>query len=150
MSSQTFLTNKQERRIIEAIEEAELRTSGEIRVHLEENCEGDALEQAATIFHELGMDETRLQNGVLIYIAYEDHRAAVYAGKGIHREVEDHFWEDVLEILLQNFRQKDYEKGIIEAVRMTGHKLSEMYPYSKTDRNELSNEISYDDGRSEK
>ncbi len=144
MASEQFLTEDEERKVIEAIRKAENRTSGEIRVHIEHNCEGEALERAARIFHELGMHQTRQQNGVLIYIASEDHKAAVYAGKGIHKQVEEGFWSDVLNILLQHFKENAYEKGIEEAVYKVGDKLTEMFPYhQKGDVNELSNEISY-------
>lgn len=144
-----LLTDTQEQRIIKQIRLAEKETSGEIRVHIENRCEGESLEQAARIFHDLGMDETEQQNGVLIYIASDDHKAAVYAGKGIHRQVEDHFWKDVLQILLNHFKNEEYEEGIAAAVRKVGEKLSELYPYQRGDVNELSNEISYHDNEEE-
>jgi uncharacterized membrane protein len=149
MSIEGFLTDEQERRIIRAIANAENRTSGEIRLHIEPHCQGDPLVRAARIFHELGMDETKRQNGVLIYIATDDHKAAVYAGKGIHEQVEDGFWSDVLNIILGHFRKEDYEAGIIEAVSKVGHKLKELFPFRKGDQNELSDEISYQDNEEE-
>jgi uncharacterized membrane protein len=143
MSTNGFLTDQQEQSIIRAIAEAENRTSGEVRVHIEHNCKRDPLERAAKIFHELGMDETELQNGVLIYIATEDHKAAVYAGKGIHKRVEDGFWDDVLKIILNHFKKGEYEAGLVEAVQKVGFKLKELFPYRQEDQNELSDEISY-------
>lgn len=146
MTSNTFLSKKQEQHIIEAISRAENRTSGEIRIHLEKECDrDDSLARASRIFHELGMDQTELQNGVLIYIATEDHQASVYAGKGIHRQVEEHFWEDVLELLLDHFKEDKYEEGIIKAVEKVGEKLRELFPYREGDVNELSDDISYND-----
>lgn len=143
MSTNGFLTEEQEQRIIKAIAEAENKTSGEVRVHIEHKSNRDPLERAARIFHELGMDETELQNGVLIYIATEDHKAAVYAGKGIHKQVEEGFWNDVLNILLDHFKQQEFEAGIVEAVKIVGNKLKELYPYRRDDINELTDEISY-------
>ncbi|HKL20022.1 MAG TPA: TPM domain-containing protein [Halalkalibaculum sp.] len=143
MSTNGFLTDKQEKGIIKAIAEAENKTSGEVRVHIEHKSNRDPLERAARIFHELGMDETELQNGVLIYIATEDHKAAVYAGKGIHTQVEEGFWNDVLNILLEHFKKQEYEIGIVEAVKKVGIKLKELYPYQSDDVNELTDEISY-------
>lgn len=143
MASSDFLTDSQEQQIIAAIQKVEQQTSGEVRVHLEQTCAGEPLERASVIFHELGMDETQLQNGVLIYIATEDHKAAVYAGKGIHTQVEEDFWSDVLEILIAHFKKQEYEEGIEEAVLTVGAKLKELYPYQEGQTNELSNEISY-------
>ncbi len=148
MPARQFLTEHEEEQIVDAINTAEQKTSGEIRIHIEHHCEGDALDRAGHVFHDLGMDETKLQNGVLIYIATEDHKAAVYAGKGIHREVEDGFWNDVLQILIDHFKKEEYEKGIEEAVHKVGHKLEELFPYhQKGDLDELSNEISFHDNK---
>lgn len=147
MSSDLYLSEEQEQHIIEAIAEAEQQTSGEIRVHIEATCNRDPLERAARIFHELGMDQTELQNGVLIYIASEDHKVAVYAGKGIHKQVEDGFWNGVLNLLIDHFRKDNFEEGIARAVEKVGVKLREFYPYQKGDINELTDDISYHDNR---
>lgn len=147
MSTNGFLTDEQEQRIIEAIARAENQTSGEVRVHIEHKSNREPLERAARIFHELGMDETELQNGVLIYIATEDHKAAVYAGKGIHKQVEEGFWNDVLNILLDHFKKQEYEAGIVEAVNKVGFKLRELFPFRKGDINELTDDISYRDNK---
>lgn len=143
MASNEFLTEEQEQGVIEAIQKAENQTSGEIRIHIEESCNREPLERAARIFHELGMDQTELQNGVLIYIATDDHKAAVYAGKGIHTQVEDGFWSGVLNILIDHFKQDAFEEGIEVAVDRVGMKLAELFPSQRGDVNELSNEISY-------
>lgn len=148
MPAREFLTEQEEQQIVDAINAAEQKTSGEIRVHIEHHCDGDALDRAARVFHDLGMDETRLQNGVLLYIASEDHKAAVYAGKGIHREVEDGFWDDVLQILVDHFKKEAHKKGIQKAVHKVADKLVELFPYDKKgDIDELSNEISFQDNK---
>jgi len=143
MSSNLFLTEEQKQHVIDTIQQAENRTSAEIRVHIEENCSGDALDRASRVFHDLGMDQTQRQNGVLIYIASEDYKAAVYAGKGIHSEVEEGFWSDVLQILIDHFKQDDFKNGIAKAVQKVGKKLEKLYPYRTGDVDELSNDISY-------
>lgn len=145
MASNKFLTEKEEQRIVEAIQKAEHQTSGEIRIHIEDNCKQEPLVRAARIFHELGMDHTELQNGVLIYIASEDKKAAVYAGKGIHKQVEDGFWNDVLHILINHFKGQAFADGIEQAIQKVGDKLVELFPHQRGDVNELSNEISYND-----
>lgn len=147
MSSDLYLSEEQEQHIIDAIGEAEKRTSGEIRVHIEAECKRDPLVRAARIFHELGMDQTERQNGILIYIASEDHKVAVYAGKGIHKQVEEGFWQDVLNLLVDHFKSDEFEQGIARAVSMAGNKLEELYPYRAGDVNELTDEISYRDNR---
>ena len=67
-----FLSEADEKEIVEAIQVAESKTSGEIRVHIEQNCESDVYEHALEVFHYLKMDNTAQRNGVLIYIAVEN------------------------------------------------------------------------------
>lgn len=82
-----FFTVAESEQIVQAIRDAEKATSGEIRVHLEEKCKGDALERAIALFDILKMDVTELHNGVIIYLAVEDKKFAIYGGKGINEKV---------------------------------------------------------------
>ena len=54
-----FLSKEDQNRIVKAIEEAELNTSGEVRVHLESKCKGDAVQRAVFVFNFLKMYKTR-------------------------------------------------------------------------------------------
>lgn len=144
MARDIFLSEEQEQQVIDAIARAENKTSGEIRIHIEPHCKKEPLARAKKIFHALGMDQTELQNGVLIYIANEDKKAAVYAGAGIHTQVEEHFWQDVLDIILTHFKKQDYGAGIAKSVTQVGEKLKELFPYQAGDTNELTDEISYE------
>ena len=121
-----FFTKEQEQRIVAAIRESEGHTSGEIRVHLERELIGDALNVAARVFHELEMD-----------------RFAIIGDKGINEKVPVDFWDDVRDIMQQYFRQGKFTEGVIEGVKLSGQKLKEHFPRKSDDRNELSDEISY-------
>ena len=142
-----FLTKDQEEQIVAAIKRAELKTSGEIRVHIEHTCKQEALERAKVVFHELDMDETEQQNGVLVYVASEDHKVAVFGGEGINDKVGQGFWDDVLALMIEHFKQDQFEVGIEKAVDRIGEKLVEYFPYQRDDVNELSNDISYKQNR---
>jgi len=137
-----FLSEQQEKNIVEAIQTAEKQTSGEIRVHIEHVCKRNPLKRAKKLFHKLEMDQTEQQNGVLLYIASDDHKVAIYGGKGIHEQVGQLFWDDVLQQLIENFRNDYVERGIKKAVRQIGEKLKTYFPYQTDDENELSDEIS--------
>ena len=147
MASTNFLSSDQEQHIIEAIRRAENQTSGEIRIHIEDEVSIDPLERAAYIFHELGMDQTDQQNGVLIYIASDDHKAAIYGGKGIHQQTEDNFWNSILSDLLSHFKHQEYVQGLEEAVHRVGKQLTNLFPPNSDDVNELTDEISYKENR---
>ncbi|MFM8433054.1 MAG: TPM domain-containing protein, partial [Bacteroidota bacterium] len=66
-----------------AITDAELMTSGEIRLFIERQCQGNVMDRAAFIFHEVGMDQTAERNGVLIYLATESRQFAIIGDSGI-------------------------------------------------------------------
>ncbi|AHM61204.1 hypothetical protein D770_14750 [Flammeovirgaceae bacterium 311] len=137
------LTEQERKAVIAAIEDAELATSGEIRVHLESHCKGDHLDRAAELFTMLKMHKTELRNGVLFYLALKDHKFAILGDKGINEKVPDHFWEDIRDHMQGLFREGKLAQGLSEGIRMAGEQLKAHFPYQKNDRNELSDDISF-------
>ena len=88
-----FLSAKDEEEIIEAIKTAEQKTSGEIRIHIEESSKNAVQDRALELFHHLKMDNTKLQNGVLIYVATVERSFAIYGDKGVNDVVSNNFWD---------------------------------------------------------
>ncbi|MFL9830666.1 TPM domain-containing protein [Flavobacterium sp. ST-87] len=136
-----FLTPEEELAIVEAIGIAEKNTSGEIRVHIEKTTSMDAFDRAKEVFHELKMDETQLKNGVLIYIAVEDHIFVICGDKGINDIVGNDFWDKTKEIMVAHFKSGNFKQGLIDGILSAGEELKTHFPWSN-DTNELSNEIS--------
>lgn len=145
----TFFTETEQQRLIEAIKAAELNTSGEIRLHVEPECSGDAYERALEVFGTLGMHATELHNGVLFYIAYDSHKLAIVGDKGIHEQVTQQFWDQEKELLLAHFKEGKHVEGLVKAITDAGDKLKVFFPYQQNDSNELSNDISYGGGTNE-
>ena len=141
--SKTFFTSQEQDQIIESIRMAELNTSGEIRLHIEANCEGDAYERAKVVFEQLGMHATEQKNGVLFYLAYANQRFAILGDKGIHEKVSQQFWDEEKELLVSYFKQQKFAEGLCLAIAQAGDKLKQHFPYQSNDTNELSNEISF-------
>ena len=137
-----FLTTEQEQAIIKAIEIAEKNTSGEIRVHIENNTNLPPLERALEVFHMLEMDKTELRNGVLFYVATESKKFAILGDEGIHTKVTENFWDAEKALMLSYFKTAEFSKGLELAIIEVGNKLKEFFPYQSNDTNELSNEIS--------
>ena len=137
-----FFSNEEEQQVINAIKIAEKNTSGEIRVHIEKSTEKDALERATEVFYQLKMNETKLQNGVLFYVATESHHFAVLGDKGINELVPDNFWDTEKELVLSHFSKGEFAKGLELGILEAGKKLKEFFPYQTDDTNELSDEIS--------
>ena len=138
-----FFTEEQNRLIVEAIQQAEMETSGEVRVYVESRCSWvDAIDRAAQLFFALKMDQTAERNGVLVYVAVKDRQAAVFADEGIHKKMGKEYWYQLVSEMLHNFHDLDYAKGIASTVMKVGVALRTNFPYNKsTDRNELPDEI---------
>jgi uncharacterized membrane protein len=138
-----FFSKEQREDIRQAILNAELDTSGEIRIHIETTCKGDVLDRAAYIFDKMGMQKTEKRNGVLFYLAVQNRRFAVIGDSGINAVVPEDFWDDLKNLLLNRFRENHFTEGLIEGVTKVGEKLKKHFPYQTGDVNELSDEISF-------
>ena len=143
LAAEDLLTEAELKRVRDAIAAAELRTSGEIRVHMEDHIEEDVLDHAAFIFEELGMHRTRERNGVLIYLSVGDRKLAVIGDEGINRRVPENFWNDVLGLLKLHLAAGRPAEGLVEAVHTVGEKLRNHFPLQDNDRDELPNDISF-------
>lgn len=142
-SAKNFFTSAQVEQIESAIRSAELHTSGEIRIFIENHCKEDAVTCAGRVFHKLGMDKTALHNGVLFYVAVKDRKFAIVGDAGIHTHVPAGFWEMVRDAVQQQFQHEKFTEGLCEGIEMTGHELKKYFPLSAADTDELSNEVTF-------
>lgn len=138
-----FLSAKEEEEVVEAIRMAEKATSGEIRVHIEKSHgELDIFERAMEVFHLLKMDNTKQENGVLIYVAIDDRDFVIYGDKGINEVVPTDFWESTKDAIVAQFKAGNYKQGLIDGILKAGEQLNKHFPWSEDNTNELSNTIS--------
>ncbi len=137
-----FLTGQEEQQVIAAIKSAEKNTSGEIRVHIEKTTEKPPLERAKEVFWLLKMNETKLQNGVLFYVAVESKQFAIYGDRGIYNQTKPDFWNSEKELVVSHFAKQQKVEGLVLAIEKVGEKLKNLYPFTSDDADELSNEIS--------
>lgn len=144
MKASSFFTQEQQAQILASVREAETATSGEIRVHIETSCPEDVLDRAAWIFKKLGMHKTDARNGVLFYLAVNDRKFAIIGDAGINAKVPAGFWNDISLLLQKNFKESKFTEGLSEAIILAGKQLKTHFPFKKDDKNELSDEISFD------
>lgn len=137
-----ILTARDKDRIVQAIENAERCTSGEIRVHVERSSGPEPLERAAAVFEKLGMTQTKERNGVLIYLATVDRAFAILGDAGINEAVPEDFWDDIRDMMEEAFRQGKFADGICQGIVHAGEALARFFPYQRDDTNELSNAVS--------
>lgn len=140
--TEDFLTAEEEQQVIAAIRTAENKTSGEIRVHLEKTSKTDPYERALEVFRMLKMDNTKLQNGVLIYVAVEDKTFVIFGDEGINNVVEDDFWESTKNVMQGHFKRGHFKQGLVDGILKAGQQLEAHFPWEAGDKNEISNDIS--------
>jgi uncharacterized membrane protein len=137
------LDEDQERRLIEALGLAERGNRGEVRVHLEGRCAPAApLERAAEVFEELGMGETSLGTGVLLYVAEDDRVAAVFAGPGVHGAKDEGFWQEVVDVVAEGYREGRKVDGLLRALEKVGDLLRAAAPGDSLE-NELPDAVTF-------
>lgn len=135
----------QRQTIVSAIQEAENQTSGEIRVHIENTVKEDPLDRAVALFYQLEMSKTELRNGVLIYLAVEDRQLAIIGDKGINEVVEEGFWDHIKDEMVRHFKEGQFTEGLASGIQMAGEALKAHFPNQQDDKNELSDDISFQD-----
>lgn len=143
-TAKRFFTQEEQDQIVNAILNAELDTSGEIRVHIETYCKEDVLDRAAFLFKKLNMNKTELHNGVLFYLAVKSHKFAIIGDAGINAAVPENFWDDIKAQMTVQFKQNNFVEGLTVGILEAGKHLKKHFPHHVDDINELPDEISFD------
>jgi uncharacterized membrane protein len=142
-SKKEFFSEEEKKLIVAAIGEAEMQTSGEIRLYVESRCRFvDPIDRAAEVFAILKMDRTAAHNAVLIYLAVKDRQLAVFGDQGIHEKVGEEFWQEEVKHMLTRFQQDHYAEAVVKVVTDIGAALKQHFPYDRQiDINELPDDI---------
>lgn len=129
--------------LVEAIQSAEDHSTGEIRVHIDSNSEGNNAEIAFGVFKTLCQNKTAEKNAVLFHINFEQHYLTIIGDEGIHAKVHQSFWDRMHDEITAEFAKGNYHDGLKNAILKTGFELKKYFPVSGENPNELSNEITF-------
>lgn len=142
---QEFFSEAEKQQLVAAIQKAEQRTSGEVRVFVESKCRFvDAVDRAKEIFLQSQMDQTQDRNATLIYVAVKDHQAAILGDAGIHQKVGQQYWETEVNKMMIHFKNENLASGLVNIINDIGEALHKHFPYERdTDKNELPDEIMF-------
>ena len=141
-----LFTEQQQKQVQDAIAQAELNTSGEIRVHIDKRCKEEPMKKAIAVFEKLGMHKTEQRNAVLFYLAMDDKKLAILGDKGINEVVPTNFWDEIRDLMVSHFKKGEFTEGLSKGIVMAGEQLKSAFPYQSDDTNELSNELTFEDG----
>ena len=142
MRTREFLSKLEHERIVQAIREAESKTSGEIRVFIQRGkLTANPLVAAQKKFHQLRMHTTRERNAVLIFVAPRAHKFAVTGDKAIHEKCGNEFWQRIVDGMRAHFENEKFSHALVEAIREIGKLLTAHFPKTSGNANELPNDV---------
>lgn len=141
-----FFTAKEQAEIVGAIRSAEKHTSGEIMVHVTNTSAEfeDEVKQVAAVFKKLELDKTILRNGVLISIAKDDRKVAIWGDEGIHAAVPQGYWQHTIDLMRSEMKQGHYVQGVIKGIHTVGEKLKKYFPKEGDDKNEIKDQVLFE------
>lgn len=133
--------------IASAIGAAESRSSGEIRFVIETSLGIPELwarvtprERAQQVFAQLGVWDTELRNGVLIYVLVADRDVEIVADRGAASRISPTEWEGVCRLIESHFREGRFQEGSLAGVEAVGGLLEREFPSRPANRDELPNQ----------
>ncbi len=138
-----FITEKELNALVEVIKEAESKSTGEIRVHIDSNTQKNFDKVAFSVFKKLKMDKTKERNAVLFYVHFDKKHLSIIGDKGIHEKVKQNFWDGLYQEITQGFTHGEYFTALKKGILKTGVELKKYFPINGENPNELPNEISF-------
>jgi uncharacterized membrane protein len=142
MRTKEFLSKLEHDRIVQAIREAESKTSGQIRVFIQRGkLDIDPVPVAQKNFVRLGMDKTRDRNGVLIFVAPRAQKFAVIGDQAIHEKCGETFWQRIVDEMGTHFRGEKFTDALIHGIAEVGTGLAAHFPRTSMSPNELPDDV---------
>jgi uncharacterized membrane protein len=118
-----------------AIVRAERTHAGQIRFAIETALtplqilnDVAARTRAIELFASLGVWDTELNNGVLIYVLLADRGVEIVADRGLAARVGAAEWQGVCRLMEEHFRAGRFHQGAIAGVDAVGALLSRHFP----------------------
>ncbi|MHC4212445.1 MAG: TPM domain-containing protein [Planctomycetota bacterium] len=140
-----FFSSAEKDCIDQAIEKAEKVTSAEIKLIVLRHCWLDIKTKAAELFKKYQLHKTENRNAVLILLVTTNREFLIYGDEGIHQKVGQSFWDDVKDSMLEHFCQDEFGTGLQAGIEHIGDKLKCLFPCQDDDKNEIDNEVLYEE-----
>ena len=101
--------------------------------------------RAISAFYEHGLYKTRKNTGVLFLLSLLERKVWVLADKGIHEKIGQESLNQVATLVSQGVREGRPCEALCEAIRKMGEVLSEHFPMTPGDTNELPDSVITDE-----
>jgi uncharacterized membrane protein len=146
--TQRFLSTKESKAIESLIGESEKQHSGEIVFVVEDSLPISAVlkrttarERAIEVFSMLGIWDTELNNGILLYVLLADKSFEILADRGVMQKIDAKKLEDIRTQIESSLAQKRCFEGIADGISALTQILIHHFPRLSGDTNELDNAV---------
>lgn len=147
MKTREFINHLDDAKVLAAIEAAEAKSSGEVRVFVSNEQMEDVIAAAQAEFVALGMANTQKRNGVLLYFAPKTQKFAVIGDEGIHAKCGQPFWDDIRAVMTERLKAGQFTDAVVLAVEKVAAALAQHFPREPGDINELPNQVARPKGQ---
>ena len=139
--------NKQDRQeIAKAVQQAEKGHVGEIQVVIEGHipCSQAYYQntrlRAQQLFAELGVWDTELNSGVLLYLNLCERKVEIVIDRGLKNATQPETWYEICQSMVNHLAQKQYLFAVRSGIEEIGKVLDQYYVNNDSaDQNELPN-----------
>ncbi|WP_180111881.1 TPM domain-containing protein [Acinetobacter sp. YH12136] len=145
-ATKRFFNAQDQHAIAEAVTAAEHGHVGEIQVVIEGCLPSrlayaiDTHTRARQLFAELGVWDTELNSGVLLYLNLCESKVEIVIDRGIKTATTQQEWDDVCAHIVQGLAQQQYRQAVMTGVEEIGEILDVFYDRQLLDtQNELGN-----------
>ena len=141
-ASKRYFSQQDQHAIAVAVAQAEQGHVGEIQVVIEGHIpcskayRQDAKMRARELFAELGVWDTELNSGILLYINLCEQRVEIVLDRGIKNATQQATWDAICAQLTYQMQQQHYRQAVIEAVLAIGKVLDEFYAQAFIDQSD--------------
>ena len=99
-----------------------------------------AAARAKQVFASLGVWDTELRNGVLIYVLMADRQVEIVADRGAASRMAPDEWNRPARLMEVHFRARHFREGAVAGVEAVGELLARYFPPGPANRDELPNQ----------
>ena len=146
-ATKRYFSKQDQYEIAQAVQHAEQGHVGEIQVVIEGCIPSNQAYQQTTrmrarqLFAELGVWDTELNSGVLLYLNLCERKVEIVIDRGIQKATEQVVWDQICQNIIQKLAAQHYKVAVIRGVESIGEVLIEFYAHAIVDQhNELNNE----------
>jgi uncharacterized membrane protein len=144
MKLKHFLSVIDDDAVVAAIGAAEVKTSGQIRVFVSHHKIPAPVPAAQKHFVQMGMEQTRQRNGVLIFVAPKSHTFAIIGDKAVHEKCGNEFWTRVAAEMRDYFKMGQWTQAVTHGIAKAGELLAEHFSKEPGGTNELPDKVERD------